>query len=56
VTVRSAGGGAANPAWTELRRRELGVPMFPALHSHAAIGAAKLARFGITGILHQESS
>lgn len=42
--VVTAGGGAANPAWTAIRSRLLGVPVVPALAQEAAIGAAKLAQ------------
>ena len=44
VHVRSLGGGADNPAWTEIRRRQVGVPMLPARYAQAACGAAILAR------------
>lgn len=42
-SVRSVGGGAANPAWTTIRRRRLGVPFVPARSEQAAAGAARLA-------------
>ncbi|MDQ6434834.1 FGGY-family carbohydrate kinase [Mesorhizobium sp. LHD-90] len=45
-TLRSVGGGAANPAWAEIRRRKLGVPFLPALSEEAAVGAARLALRG----------
>lgn len=44
--VLSAGGGAANPAWTSMRRYALGVPVNPAQHLEAAYGAALLAAHG----------
>jgi sugar (pentulose or hexulose) kinase len=44
--VYSAGGGAANDAWTEIRRRTLAVPVHAAEHSQAAYGAALLAACG----------
>jgi hypothetical protein len=43
VSVRTAGGGAANPAWTRIRGRLLGVPMVTAEATEAACGAARLA-------------
>jgi len=52
-SLRSVGGGAANAAWTEIRRRRLGVPLLPALSDEAAAGAARLALTGLqaTGAL-----
>jgi sugar (pentulose or hexulose) kinase len=41
--VISAGGGSANPAWTRLRERLLGVPVTTATHAEASYGAAILA-------------
>ena len=41
--VISIGGGAANPTWTRLRERALGLPVAPAHHQEAAYGAALLA-------------
>jgi sugar (pentulose or hexulose) kinase len=41
--VISIGGGAANPAWTALRERALGVPVVMAEHQEAAYGSACLA-------------
>jgi len=41
--VISIGGGAANPAWTALRARALGVPVVMAEHQEAAYGSARLA-------------
>ncbi len=49
ASVRSCGGGAANPAWTAIRGRMLGVPMLPARHGEAAYGSALLARKGVNG-------
>lgn len=43
VSVRTAGGGAANPVWTRIRGRLLGVPMVAADATEAACGAARLA-------------
>ena len=45
-SVRTVGGGAANPAWTSIRARLLGVPMPAPVHLEAAYGAALLARQG----------
>ena len=42
--VLTAGGGAANPAWTRIRARVLGVPVEPAPQAEAAHGMALLAR------------
>lgn len=44
--VLTAGGGANNPVWTELRQRALGVPVKKAQQGEAAFGAAVLARQG----------
>jgi sugar (pentulose or hexulose) kinase len=45
-SLRSVGGGAANPGWTEIRHRRLGVPFLPALSEEAAAGTARLALQG----------
>ncbi len=42
--VYTAGGGAANPTWTAIRARQLGVPVMPADQTDAAYGTALLAR------------
>lgn len=47
VSVRSVGGGAANPAWGEIRGKLLGVPMLNPDHTEAAYGSALLARTGV---------
>ncbi len=39
-SVRSAGGGARNAAWTVVRTRVFGVPLVPAASEEAAVGAA----------------
>ncbi|GLC37560.1 hypothetical protein PLESTB_001760900 [Pleodorina starrii] len=44
--VLTAGGGAANPKWTAIRQRLLGVPVRAAEQGEACYGAALLARQG----------
>jgi sugar (pentulose or hexulose) kinase len=46
TSVRSVGGGAANPAWTAIRQRRLGVDFLPARSDEAAAGTARLALKG----------
>jgi D-ribulokinase len=46
TSVRSVGGGAANPAWTAIRQRKLGVEFLPAFSDEAAAGTARLALVG----------
>lgn len=46
TSVRSVGGGAANLAWTDIRRRKLGVDFLPTLSDEAAAGTAGLALKG----------
>ncbi|MFB6261580.1 MAG: FGGY-family carbohydrate kinase [Thiohalorhabdaceae bacterium] len=48
ASVRTAGGGATNPAWTRIRERLLGVPVIPAETTEAACGAARLAMGPVT--------
>lgn len=48
-SVRTVGGGAANPAWTAIRKQLLGVPMPHPVSLEAAYGAALLARQGHGG-------
>ena len=43
ISLRTVGGGAANAAWAEIRRRKLGVPFLAARSEAAAAGAARLA-------------
>jgi xylulokinase len=43
-SVRSVGGGAANPVWTRIRERRLSVAMPDPLSGEAAYGTARLAR------------
>jgi len=45
-SVRTVGGGAANPAWSAIRARLLGVPMLKPASLEAAYGTALLAREG----------
>ncbi|MCP5142527.1 MAG: FGGY-family carbohydrate kinase [Gammaproteobacteria bacterium] len=42
TSLRTAGGGAHNAAWSEIRHRMLGVKMLPATQEEAAYGAALL--------------
>ncbi len=46
-SVRSVGGGAANPVWTQIRQQKLAVPFLPVLNTEAALGAALLAKDGL---------
>ncbi|BCG78035.1 FGGY-family carbohydrate kinase [Mesorhizobium sp. 113-3-3] len=46
TSVRSVGGGAANAAWTAIRKRKLGVDFLPTLSDEAAAGTARLALKG----------
>jgi D-ribulokinase len=46
-SIRSAGGGAANPKWSAIRLKALGVPGLPSASEHAAMGVARLAWRGI---------
>lgn len=50
VSVRSAGGGAKNLAWQQIRARHLGIPLLAAEQDEAACGAARLARAGLDKI------
>jgi sugar (pentulose or hexulose) kinase len=45
--LRSVGGGAANQAWTEIRKRALGVPFVASASTETAAGTARLAWRGI---------
>lgn len=45
-SVRSVGGGAANPAWTQIRQSRLAVPFLAAQSDEAAAGTARLALAG----------
>jgi D-ribulokinase len=44
--VFTAGGGANNPAWQQIRERVLGCPVYIPAHTEAAMGAALLAAKG----------
>lgn len=46
ASVRTVGGGAANPAWTAMRERALGVPFLASRSAEAAVGTASLALAG----------
>ncbi|MCA0422643.1 FGGY-family carbohydrate kinase [Shinella sp. 838] len=45
-SVRSVGGGAANPAWTRMREAAIGVPFLPSNSAEAAVGTAALVLAG----------
>ncbi len=47
ASIRTAGGGASNAAWTAIRLKALDVPEKPSLSEHAAVGTARLAWRGI---------
>lgn len=49
-SVRTVGGGAANPTWTRLRERLVGVPCLAADATEAAVGVARLALRGVSRI------
>ncbi len=46
TSIRTAGGGANNPAWSTIRQQLLNVPFIAAVQQEAAYGAALLARQG----------
>ncbi|MEW5756406.1 MAG: FGGY-family carbohydrate kinase [Pseudomonadota bacterium] len=48
-SIRSAGGGAQNPAWRTIRARLLEAPLIEATQQEAAYGSALLARRPFTG-------
>lgn len=48
TSIRTAGGGSRNSAWTKIRARLLNVPMQSTDHSEAAFGSARLARQAMT--------
>lgn len=41
--IYTAGGGAQNQVWRQLRSQALGIPLVPAIHTEAAYGTARLA-------------
>ena len=43
TSVQTAGGGAINKAWQQIREHQLGIPVTTAPHTAAAYGTAKLA-------------
>jgi sugar (pentulose or hexulose) kinase len=47
ASIRTAGGGSSNSAWTRMRLKALGVPERPSLSEHAAVGTARLAWRGL---------
>ncbi|NML18608.1 FGGY-family carbohydrate kinase [Azohydromonas caseinilytica] len=55
LRVLSVGGGARNPAWLELRRRCLGVPVDVAAQEEAAYGTALLARRSLGAAPRQDA-
>lgn len=50
TAVDTAGGGAQNQVWTQIRQQYLQVPVSPSRHQDAAYGTALLAQLGILGI------
>jgi len=48
TSIRTAGAGSKNSAWTKIRARLLNVPMQSTDHSEAAFGSARLARQAMT--------
>ncbi|MCA1790984.1 MAG: FGGY-family carbohydrate kinase [Thioalkalivibrio sp.] len=50
TAIVTVGGGAANPEWTALRARIIGVPVLRAEHEEAARGAALLAAIGAAAL------
>jgi D-ribulokinase len=54
TAVYTAGGGAKNLVWQEIRQRQLQVPMLTATHQDAAYGTALIAQQGVdfTGQYH----
>ncbi len=49
ASLRSVGGGAANPIFTAIRARLMGVPFLPARAEEAAVGTARLALSALGG-------
>jgi D-ribulokinase len=50
TAVYTAGGGAKNPVWTQIRQHYLSVPVSMAKHQEAAYGTALLAQQGLSPI------
>lgn len=55
VSIRSTGGGAANQAWTTIRKRYLGenIKLLKARQTEAAFGSAMIARQSVTSLHNQ---
>lgn len=51
AAVYTAGGGANNPVWTQIRSRYLSVPVSISPQQQAAYGTALLAQMGIRGLV-----
>lgn len=49
-SLRSVGGGAQNPVWSQIRKNQLGVPFLSAKSVEAAFGTALLAKRGADGV------
>jgi len=46
LSIRTVGGGAANPAWAKMRENALGVPFLASRSAEASVGAASLVLAG----------
>ena len=55
TSVQTAGGGAKNKAWQQIREHQLGIPVTAAPHAAAAYGTAKLAMKNYLKINNKES-
>lgn len=44
--IFTVGGGSVNPAWQQIRKQKLGIPLSTPIHTEAAYGSALLARQG----------
>ena len=51
--IYSAGGGSKNKAWSTIRSKILGVPVYTAQHSEACYGSALLAKRALTGFVNE---
>ena len=54
TAVYTAGGGAKNLVWQEIRQRQLKVPMLNAIHQDAAYGTALIAQQGVNRAVVEE--